>query len=345
MSTGWTVDNLWSQAIAAILPRVQVEYRLSEQESGLILSSFMVGMIIGAGVWGPLSDRIGRKPAFSTTLLLTSLFGTLAAFSPSYPVLCLLLCLMGTGVGGNLPTDGALFLEFIPREHQGLLTLLSLFWPVGSVVSSAVAWALIPPFSCSPPTVGGLCSQEENRGWRYVILTLGGATLLTLIGRSLLFNLKESPKFLLTQGRCQEAMDVLEYLADKNGVQLCLPEKEIWEGLYETEQLQAKSSTQNQRSFSHKLAFLFARPLWLTTTLVWTLWALCSFGYTVFNGFLPKYLESQGGTPVPVDEVYERYVIISAAGIPGSFLGIHAFHQGLRNVLTFLLILLKAGTW
>lgn len=43
---------------------------------------------------------------------------------------------IGLGVGGNLPVDGALFIEFIPTASGNLLTLLSIFWPVGQLISS-----------------------------------------------------------------------------------------------------------------------------------------------------------------------------------------------------------------
>ena len=53
--------------------------------------------------------------------------------TPLYWLYCLFLALMGIGIGGNLPIDGSLFLEFIPLEQQKLLTLLSVFWPIGFV--------------------------------------------------------------------------------------------------------------------------------------------------------------------------------------------------------------------
>lgn len=56
--------------------------------------------------------------------------------------------LKGFGVGGNLPVDGALFLEFLPGSHQYLLTLLSLWWAVGQVVASLISWAFLARWGC-----------------------------------------------------------------------------------------------------------------------------------------------------------------------------------------------------
>jgi len=50
-----------------------------------------------------------------------------------------MIALIGFGVGGNLPVDGTLFLEFLPGSKQYLLTLLSLWWAVGQVVASLIS--------------------------------------------------------------------------------------------------------------------------------------------------------------------------------------------------------------
>ena len=281
-------------------------------------------MILGGLIWGGLSDILGRKPSFSMTLFLTFVFGTCSAFSLNYGVLCFLLFAMGTGVGGNLPVDGALFLEFVPPEKQSLLTLLSLFWPVGSLVTSLCAWALIPPFSCSPDS-SQACTLDNNKGWRYVLFTLGCITLSMLLGRVVFFKMMESPKFLLAKGKIQEAILVLKYLAHRNGknVQLeakdfecLLIDQEIDDGFQEQEE-----SIKESKKWDH-VKELFSKNVWKTMILVCLIWSFTSFGYTMFNGFLPKFLKLAGQSKVKTQsQVYFEYVIIQLCGIPGSILG------------------------
>ena len=55
---------------------------------------------------------------------------------------------LGFGVGGNLPVDGALFLEFLPFASGNLLTMLSVWWPLGQLIGS------LGRFACYPPTIG-----------------------------------------------------------------------------------------------------------------------------------------------------------------------------------------------
>ena len=50
------------------------------------------------------------------------------------PSVCAMYSVMAMGVGGNLPVDGALFLEFLPFASGNLLTMLSVWWPVGGLI-------------------------------------------------------------------------------------------------------------------------------------------------------------------------------------------------------------------
>ncbi|ELU40770.1 membrane transporter [Rhizoctonia solani AG-1 IA] len=107
----------------------------------------------------------------------------------------------------SLPVDGALFLEFIPGSHQWLLTLLSAWWSFGQLTASLIAWGFISRYSCTNDT-SQPCPVNENQGWRYTFYTLGAMTFLMFLARYAIFNLQESPKYLLAKGRDQEAIEV-----------------------------------------------------------------------------------------------------------------------------------------
>ena len=95
-----------------------------------------MGLCIGASFWGTASDVIGRRLAFNMSLFLAGIFGLAAGGGPNWIGTRALFAALGLRVGGNLPVDGALFLEFLPFQSGNLLTLLSVFWPVGQLVSS-----------------------------------------------------------------------------------------------------------------------------------------------------------------------------------------------------------------
>ncbi|KAJ2170848.1 hypothetical protein GGH16_003159, partial [Coemansia sp. RSA 560] len=79
---GWTADNAWMQCTACILPRVQRHYGVSNSKIGLMSSSMFLGLMCGALVWGPVSDRFGRLIPYKWTLVVSATFGLLASASP-----------------------------------------------------------------------------------------------------------------------------------------------------------------------------------------------------------------------------------------------------------------------
>jgi hypothetical protein len=73
---------------------------------------------------------------------------------------------------GSMPTDGTLFLENLPYSKQYLLTLLSVFFSLGAVLSSTVSYIFLPGASCRA-FEGCDIAGKANDGWRKVLLVLG----------------------------------------------------------------------------------------------------------------------------------------------------------------------------
>ena len=212
---GWLADNAWLNCVILIEAQVQSEFGLSNSQTTFLLTILFIGEIVGSSFWGPLSDRFGRKPAFMGSLAIAGTVGLAAAFAPSYRVLLALLFTVGTGVGGNLPVDGALFAELVPGSQRGLLlTILSVFWSLGNFISSLLAWVLIPSHSCGTEQDFSMCSTWDNAGWRLVIGVLAVLNLITLCVR---INMPESPAFLLQAGRVADANAVMAGMAAENG--------------------------------------------------------------------------------------------------------------------------------
>ncbi|ORY24113.1 major facilitator superfamily domain-containing protein [Naematelia encephala] len=212
---GWMSDNSALQCIAVILPRVQVHFDLSSKVVGLLSASTMAGMMIGAVGWGVVSDLLGRALPFNSTLFLTAVFGIGASFAPSFGVLCIWMFLLGSAVGGSMPTDGTLFLENLPHSKQYLLTLLSVFFSLGAVLSSVVSLVFLPGASCQQYE-GCNLEEKANDGWRRVLLVLGLFNLVCSFARWGLFRLHESPRYLVSNGRQDEAVVVLRAIATFN---------------------------------------------------------------------------------------------------------------------------------
>jgi MFS family permease len=297
---GWAADNMFIQGITDILPQVTKEFNITGAAAGLPSTCTTVGMMVGGTFWGFFSDIYGRKPVFLITLLITCIFGLAAAFAFNAMSLYSFVFLMGFGLGGNLPVDGALFLEFTPKERHSLLTLMSLFWPVGQVIAASFAWPIMPRFSCESATD---CPLQSNMGWRYVQGALGLLALVMFFLRYFFFQIYESPKFLMSQKKYAEAAQVLETLAKMNGKSLHI----------DRIALEQSHCAPSKSKISKQLAPLFTKDMRRTTLFVWLIWTLVAFGYVMFNAFLPFFLEGES-----IADTYVSVFIFSACGIPGS---------------------------
>ncbi|KIJ64572.1 hypothetical protein HYDPIDRAFT_90001 [Hydnomerulius pinastri MD-312] len=215
---GWMADNMWIQAIAIILPRVQQHYLVPDKLIGTLSSSMFAGMMFGAVGWGTCSDLMGRSAAFNATLFFTSLFGILASFATSFWMLCLCLFFLGSAVGGSMPTDGTLLLEHMPKGKQYLVTALSVFFSLGSVLSAVVALLVLPGRTCKPNQT---CDPAaDNTGWQYMLICLALITLSMFLARIVFFRLHESPRYLVHAGRHQEALESLQLISRFNGSEI-----------------------------------------------------------------------------------------------------------------------------
>lgn len=335
---GWLADNLWLQGVALTLPSLSNEFGVSSTNVRYTTLSVFTGLCCGAVFWGTASDIIGRRIAFNVTLLITSIFGLAVGGAQSWVAACGLYAALGAGVGGNLPVDGALFLEFLPFSSGNLLTMLSVFWPVGQLLGSFIAWGFIPNYSCDDglpacPNAGpgeACCTMQSNMGWRYLNITMGAFTFFMFVCRFFLFHLFESPKYLLSRGRQREAVTVVHAIAYQNGKKTWLDEEILNAiGGHPEEVTDLKLTTgqvikrQLSKFSTQRISPLFgSKKLGINTVLLWFCWTTIGMGYPLFNAFLPQYLTNINPNlpPTPDSIVYRNYAITSVVGVPGSII-------------------------
>jgi hypothetical protein len=135
----------------------------------------------------------------------------------------MLRSVVGFGVGGvYVPFD--LLAEFLPPSHRGrFLIYIEFFWTIGSLMVAGLAWLLLPTYGwrmltyvTAIPATGGpiysLILQLNCVQTIYLILPV--ASLVSA------FYLPESPRWLVAQGRVQEAVDIVRQAAEVNGVHM-----------------------------------------------------------------------------------------------------------------------------
>ncbi|KAI0786187.1 MFS general substrate transporter [Abortiporus biennis] len=333
---GWFSDNLWPIVTGLILGPVTAELGF---KGPFLKLGQNIGLLIGAAVWGVAADIWGRKFAFNATLFITGVFAVAAGGSRSEVALCSLAAAWSIGVGGNLPVDSAVFLEFIPASHQYLLTVLSIWWAFGQLFGSLIAWPLIANFSCTG-TTPETCPPSTNNGWRYFVYAMGGLMLLLWVLRFFVFTLYESPKYLMGRGRDAEAVEVVRKVAEYNGIQGqitidTLKEVEV-AGTLITEDdktgvagggidTSAKGALKRKLmkfNGDHVRGLFATKKLAWSTSLLTVIWALIGLAFPLYNGFVTFFLQLRGADfgDGSINTTYRNQVILSVIGVPGALL-------------------------
>ncbi|KIJ64332.1 hypothetical protein HYDPIDRAFT_175668 [Hydnomerulius pinastri MD-312] len=320
---GWFADSVWPLLSGLILTPVVYEFHFNGPFLSLATN---IGLFVGAVFWGLGCDIWGRRWSFNLTLLIAGVFGLAAGSSPDFVTLASLTAAVGVGVGGNMPVDSAVFLDFVPGSHQYLLTILSIWWSLGQLLSSLIAWPLIANYSCASAEN---CERSDNMGWRYLLFTLGGLTLFLWALRFFIFTLLESPRFLSGIGKDAEAVDVIRKLAEYNGKTSTLTVEEleapgrIYEGDSSPARDRRKILSKDSKFNAGHIKALFATPkmAWSTSLLI-ALWGIIGLASTLYNSFLPYLLATRGAVfgDSSLYITYRNQVILSVIGVPAAFL-------------------------
>lgn len=347
---GYFLDLCWAQAFGLISGQIQQELGISDARIGDIFTAFSAGLTVGAFAWGLLVDIIGRKWCFNITCLIASVFGLIFAAPSNFGALCFICALIGLGVGGNIPIDATITLEFLPTNRRFLLCALSTFQPLGVVVSSLIAWGLVPKYACNTdyPSCGSgerpCCTKSSNMGWRYFVLTLGALTLGIFLLRFFAFTFYESPKYLLAKGHDEEAIEVLYKIAKFNKApvpnltiedyrlleQQALSETSMGSDEPLTGPPQALNTKQQAKlvlrrfigQFKHlKGFFATKRMIWLSVTL-WIAYMSLFWSFSIAGGYLPLILRNKGiQTSAGLDTTYRNYIIVYLPGVTATIFG------------------------
>ncbi|KZT00246.1 MFS general substrate transporter [Laetiporus sulphureus 93-53] len=324
-------DSVWPLVASLILNPVVSEF---DVESSWLSLALNIGLFVGAVIWALGCDIWGRRWPFNFTLLIAGVFGLAAGGSNDFVTLASLFAVVGFGVGGNMPVDSAVFLDFVPGTHQYLLTVLSIWWSVGQLITCLIAWPIISNFSC--PEDSTTCTRTDNMGWRYLLFALGGLTLLLWAVRFFAFHLEESPRFLVGRGRDAEAVAVVHRIATYNGHTSSLTVEQLTSA-GEKASKDAASAAPGRRVLSegsswstHHIKNLFktARLAWSTSLLI-ALWGIIGLASTLYNSFLP-YLLAHRGAKFGDSSYYTTYreeVILGAIGVPSAFVAGWAVEQ------------------
>ena len=194
----WILDGLQVTLQGALGPVLHSKntLALSDGEIGLSATFYLVGAVAGALVFGYLTDRLGRKKLFYTTLIVYLTAAALTASSWNFPSYACFLCLAGAGIGGEYAAINSAIDELIPARLRGTVDLIinSTYW-AGAMLGAGATVILLNP-----------AVVPEWLGWRLSF------AIPTVLGLGVLYIrhwIPESPRWLMVHGRNQEAEAVI----------------------------------------------------------------------------------------------------------------------------------------
>ncbi len=202
LGVGWLLDAFEVNIVGSVLGVIQTVFHLDATQASWVVSIWLIGIMIGAFVFGYLADRYGRKRLFIATLVMYSVFTVLTAFSPNYTFLMIFRFLTAIGVGAEYTAINSAISEFIPPKNRGKVNgLVMNFWPIGAMIA-----ALVNLFFINLLAV--------DIGWR-VGFAFGAIAAIFVVWMRR--SLPESPRWLLTKGRGQEADGIVREIEAQAG--------------------------------------------------------------------------------------------------------------------------------
>ncbi|KAL6469647.1 hypothetical protein MHYP_G00207660 [Metynnis hypsauchen] len=261
-----------------------------------------LGMMVGAFFWGGLSDKVGRRQCLLVCMSVNGFFAFLSSFVQGYSTFLFCRMLSGFGIGGAVPIVFPYFAEFLAREKRGEhLSWLCMFWMIGGIYASAMAWAIIPHYGWS----FSMGSAYQFHSWRVFVVVCALPCVCAVVALTFM---PESPRYYLEMGKHDEAWMVLKQIHDTNMRARGEPEKvftvnriKIPKQLDELVEMQSESANPAAKAFFRIRNEL--RGIWLTFLKCWDypvkdntvklaiVWFSLSFGYYGLSVWFPDVIK------------------------------------------------------
>lgn len=183
--------------ISGALLFIDNDIPLNSFTEGLVVSSMLIGAIIGSGASGPLADKLGRR-RLVLFIAIIYIIGSITLFiAPNITILVIGRLIIGLAVGGSMATVPVYLSEMAPTELRGSLgTLNQLMITIGILSAYIVNYAF-----------------ADIEGWRWMLGLAVVPSIILLIG---IVFMPESPRWLLEHRSEQAARDVMKITFDNN---------------------------------------------------------------------------------------------------------------------------------
>ncbi|MDQ4214312.1 MFS transporter [Microbacterium sp. ASV81] len=200
---GMFFDALEQDTTGAIVEGLKASFGMGTAQMTLLNTVMIIGGLVGRLLTGWMADRYGRRFVLSFNLVLYTIGGLLSAVAPDAGWLFVTRFIVGVGLGGEFTVGLALVSEIVPTRFRGTVaaSLNIGSGGIGNFVAFGLFLIVLGPLN---DVLGGTASS-----WRWLYVFLAVPALLVIVIRRYM---PESPRFLLSQGRVDEANRALTVL-------------------------------------------------------------------------------------------------------------------------------------
>uniref|UniRef100_A0A672GS31 Synaptic vesicle glycoprotein 2Ca n=1 Tax=Salarias fasciatus TaxID=181472 RepID=A0A672GS31_SALFA len=291
-------DGVEVFVVGFVLPSAETDMCVPNSSSGWLGSVVYLGMMFGAFFWGGMSDKVGRRQCLLICMSTNGFFAFLSSFVQGYGFF--LLCRLAAG--GAVPIVFSFFAEVLSREKRGEhLSWLCMFWMIGEIYASAMAWAIIPHYGWS----FSMGSAYQFHSWRVFVVVCALPCVCAVVALTFM---PESPRFYLEVGKHDEAWMILKQIHDTNMRARGQPEKvftvnriKIPKQLDELVEMESESGNPVSRAFFRikaeihgiylNLMKCFNYPMQENMMRLAIVWFTLSFGYYGLSVWFPDVIK------------------------------------------------------
>ncbi|MBM3820668.1 MAG: MFS transporter [Acidimicrobiia bacterium] len=271
MGSATFFDAFDALSLAFVLPVLVRLWDITPVQIGWLISVGYLGQFVGALLFGGLAERYGRVRSAAGATALMSVMSLACALAGNFPALLLLRLVQGIGVGGEMPVAAVYINELSKAHGRGRFFLLyEMIFPIGLMMTGQIGALVVPTL-----------------GWQVMFL-IGGVPGLVIAG--LLLRLRESPRWLITRGRVDEAERIIEEIEASAPQNPSTSEPE-----HRTTAPEHPSTREPSRTrWSELLSSMYRGR----TLVAWTLWASAYFVTNGLNNWMPTLYNRVYGLPL-----------------------------------------------
>lgn len=307
---GMILDGYILGILGPITGLIREDAQLNEFWIGAIAAAPLFGIFIGSPLAGWATDKFGRKPMFIVDMGLFLAASALQFFVTTGDAAALQLLairfLMGIAIGGEYAIGWPLMSEFAPPKHRGvLLGVTVIAWYVGFMIAFIV----------------GTLMAQADVPWRII---LGSSTLLALVIFIARLGLPESPSWLITKGRRDEALTIARRYIGSSEMHDSITQEIDLRMLREAEAAKEQRQVKNAT-----FAALFSAQYWRATLFTAGFWLCAVTPYFAIATFAVEVLANYG-----LDNPWMSGVGLSALAAAGVVTSVLLVDKVGRRVLT-----------